>query len=148
MKILILGVGNPILNDDVSGIVAARQIYEKVKSEGIFYAESSYAGWRLLDLFLGYDKVVIIDVIQTDKRQVGECYKIEPKNLAINLQFSHGVGLLQSIELAKQNGWLLPNNISIYAVEVENVNEFGEKISPQVVKKMPEIVNKIIQEEF
>lgn len=149
MKTLILGLGNTILSDDAVGIIVAKQIYDKVKSEGIFYCESSYSGWRLLDLFRSYDRVIIIDVIQTDNGQVGKCYKVEPhKNLSVNLQSSHGLGLFESIELAKQNGWSIPDDISVYAIGVKNPYEFGVKILPEVARKIPEIVEKIIQQEF
>lgn len=152
-KILILGLGNTILSDDAVGIIVAREVYNTVsKLEGfdnIEAAESSYAGWRLIDLMQGYKKVVIIDAIQGGGGAAGDCYIVESsQGNSFHLQSSHGMDIPTSVELAKKSGMIMPDDISIYAVEVTNPYEFGETVSPEISQKIPGIVKSIIQHEF
>lgn len=152
-KTLILGIGNSILSDDATGIIVARKIYDElVNSKGfedIEFAETAYAGWRLVDLIAGHKKIIIIDAIQGGGGSAGDCYKIEQsKSNSLHLHFSHGMDLFTALEFARKSGIDIPDNISIYAVEVNNPYEFGETISPAVNEKIPVIVHEIIRQEF
>lgn len=60
------------------------------------------------------------------------------------MQSSHGLGLNESIELAKRSGIKMPDEISVYAVEVGNPYEFGESILPEIEQKVPAIVKQIV----
>ncbi len=58
MNTLILGVGNPILTDDGVGIKIARKLKEE--NPGLEVTETSEVGIALLDLAVGYDKIIIM----------------------------------------------------------------------------------------
>ena len=74
MNTLVLGIGNPILTDDGVGIKIAQKLKEeKARLEVIMTSE---AGIALLDLVAGYDKLVIIDSIKTEKGKPGDLYKL------------------------------------------------------------------------
>jgi len=149
-KTLILGLGNTILSDDAVGIIVARKVYNALLELGPFldveFREASYAGWRLIDIISGFRKAVIIDAIQGAGGKLGECYQIEQAQVnSIHLQSAHGIGLNTALEMAKQSGIKMPEEISIYAVEVKNPYEFGENISPEVESKIPGIAAEIIR---
>ena len=147
-KTIIIGLGNTILCDDAVGIIVAKKLYAKVKNKQISFCESSFAGWRIIDIINGYDKVIIVDVIKQNNLEIGKCYKVEAKkNMCINLNSSHGLGIFESLELAKQNGWSMPKVISVYGINVQNPYEFGEYLTPQVKKNISKIVKEIIKEE-
>ncbi|MFC1927886.1 hydrogenase maturation protease, partial [Chloroflexota bacterium] len=65
MKALVLGIGNPILSDDGVGIKVAREVEKNLNDPQITVSEASAAGLSLLDSILGYDRVIIVDAIQT-----------------------------------------------------------------------------------
>lgn len=151
-KVLIIGIGNTILSDDAIGIIIAKKIYDTLlknkQASNVECVETSYAGWRLIDLIAGYKRVIIIDAIQSGGT-IGECYKVSRSNInSFHLQVSHGMDLETSLELAKKSGMDVPEDISIYAVEVKNPYEFGEKLSPEIAVKIPEITKGIIHQEF
>jgi hydrogenase maturation protease len=151
MKILILGLGNDIRNEDAVGIIVAKKLYEKVKSEDVFFEECSLAGFRIFDIIVGYDKVIIIDTIpENQDLKFGECYKIcnKEEDSKFNLYSSHNFSLFNSIKLAKDLGLNVPKDISIYAVAVKKLDEFGEGISEEIKQKIPHIVEEIYREEF
>ena len=148
-KLLILGLGNTILTDDAAGIEAARQVSQTVTTAGIAadFAEASYAGWRLMELLDGYDRVVIIDSMISGKAAPGECCRVEThKDISIHLQSSHGMGLEESIALARQNGQHMPRAITVYGIEVKNPYDFGEGMTPEVAAGIPAAVREISAE--
>jgi hydrogenase maturation protease len=76
VKILVLGVGNPILSDDGVGIHVAREL-KKRKAKGIDVEELAASGLEFLDVVRGYDKVIIIDAIQTKGGKPGELHILD-----------------------------------------------------------------------
>jgi hydrogenase maturation protease len=148
-KTLIVGLGNNILSDDGAGLLIAREVYSRVKSEHVDFIESSYAGWRCIDFFPGYEKIIIIDVICDDKRQPGDCFKMDlPATIPLHRQSSHNVGFLEMLELARQTGMITAGEIVVYAVAARTIYEFSEQISEQILSRVPGILSEIIKNEF
>jgi len=147
MKTLILGVGNPILTDDGVGIKIARKLKE-IDPE-LEVTETSEAGLALLDLVAGYDKLVIIDSIKTEKGKPGELYQfgLEALKPTANLSSSHGVDIATAFEIGHRLGYRMPNYVSIYAVEIKDNTTFGEGCSGEVEERIPFIAEQIIGKE-
>jgi len=74
MKTLILGLGNSVRADDGVGLYVARSLQEKINSPDIIISESPGAGLDILELLTGYDRVILIDAIQTVGGQAGQVY--------------------------------------------------------------------------
>ena len=147
-KILVIGLGNTILCDDAAGIIIGKGIAKKVSPDRIDFVEASYAGWRLIDILRGYRRLIIVDSIVGDKYRPGECYRVDPKKIcSLHLSSTHGMGLNEAIAFAKQNGYEMPERISLYAVGVKNPFEFGETVCAEVTDKIPGIIEQIIREE-
>jgi len=144
---LILGIGNPILTDDGVGIEIAHKIKEeRAKLEVI---ETSEAGIALLDLVVGYDNLIIIDSIKTEKGKPGEVYKLELEDLkpAKDFSSSHGIGIATAFKLGQRMGYSMPKYTSIYAVEVKDNTTFGEKCTQEIRERIPFITKQIIKRE-
>ena len=137
MNTLILGVGNPILTDDGVGI----RIAEKIKEErfGLEVVETSEAGIALLDLMAGYNKLIIIDSIKTEKGRVGELYKLELEDLKPSGDFSssHGIGIATAFKLGQRLGYSMPKFVSIYAVAVKDNTTFAEECTKEIRERIP-----------
>ena len=65
VKTLVVGLGNPILTDDGVGIYVARAAAERCQRDNVTFAEASVGGMRLLDVLKGYERVIMVDAIQT-----------------------------------------------------------------------------------
>ncbi len=149
MKTLLLGLGNPILRDDGVGIKVAREVDRRVDSSWIEVTEACTAGLDLLELIQGYTKVVLIDSIQVKGRRPGEIFLLDLNDLktTIRLTSPHDVNLATAMELGRKLGLPLPQEIKIYAIQVEDMFTFDEDCSPTVKRAISEIAEKIIQEE-
>jgi len=147
MKTLVLGLGNPILTDDAVGIRIAQELKEEIPNLEVI--EASEAGIALLDHIIGYDRLVIIDSIRTEKGKAGGLYKLELEDLkpATDFSSSHGIDIATAFKLGKELGCKMPMHVSIYAVEIRDNTTFGEKCTEEVEGRIPSIVQQIVEEE-
>ena len=148
MKIMILGMGNPILCDDGVGIKVAQEISKNLEDPRITVAESSVAGLSFLDYIVGYDKVIIIDAIQTKEGKAGQIYRMEPEDFSFAKRPSspHQINLVTALELGKILDLPMPQKITIFAIEVKDITNFSEKCTPDVERVIPEVVEMVLEE--
>jgi hydrogenase maturation protease len=148
MKTLVLGIGNPILCDDGAGIKVAREVGKKLDDPQITVSETSGAGLTLLDSIVGYDKVVIIDAIQTKKGKAGQIYRMKPEDFSFAKHFSspHQINLVTALELGKVLNLEMPQEITILAVEAKDVSNFNERCTPEVERAIPEAVKMVLDD--
>lgn len=155
MKTIIVGVGNPILSDDGIGVIIANQISALIdpeKREDVSITEASIGGIRLMELLVGFEKAIIIDAIQnTNGNQPGKWYKMSLADLQSisptqHSTSPHDTSLITALELGQRLGFQLPTEITIYAIEVENIKDFGEVPSQSVQNSIPEVIQAIMHE--
>jgi len=148
MKTLVLGLGNPILSDDGVGIRVAQEVGEKLNDPQVTVAESSLAGMSLLDSIVGYDKVIIIDAIQTKEGNAGQIYRMEPEDFSFakHLSSPHQINLVTALELGKMLNLAMPQKITVFAVEAKDTTSFSEQCTPEVEQAIPEVVKMVLQE--
>jgi hydrogenase maturation protease len=148
MKILVLGIGNPILSDDGAGIRVAQEVGHQLNNPQVTVTETSEAGLRLLDSIVGYDKVVIIDAVQTEKGQAGQIYHMRPEDFSFAKHFSspHQINLVTALELGNALDLSMPQKITIFAVEAKDITTFSEKCTPEVEQAIPKLVKMVMEE--
>ncbi len=145
---MVLGLGNPILSDDGLGIKVAHEVAKQLNNPQVTVAETSGAGLSLLDFIAGYDKVIIIDAIQTKKGNAGQIYRMETKDFSLTKHFSspHQINLVTALELGKMLNLAMPQEITVFAVEAKDITSFSEKCTPEVEKAIPEVVKMVLEE--
>ena len=148
MKTLVLGLGNPILSDDAIGIKVAHEIDKELNNPEITVAEAYEGGLNLLDLIVGYDQVIIVDAIQTRNGKVGQIYRLEPADFSFSKHTSspHTTNLATALELGRMINLAIPQKITIFAVEVDDVSTFGERCTCEVEKAIPKAVMMVLSE--
>jgi hydrogenase maturation protease len=148
MKTLVLGLGNPVLSDDSVGIRVAQEIGKEVNDPQVTVAETSAAGLSLLDSIVGYDRVIIIDAIQTEKGKAGQIYRMGAEDFSCTKHFSspHQVNLVTALELGKMLNLAMPREITVFAVEAKDITTFSEKCTPEVEKAIPEVVKVVLED--
>jgi hydrogenase maturation protease len=148
MKILVLGIGNPILSDDGAGIRVAQEVGNQLDDPQVTVAETSEAGLRLLDSIMGYDKVIIIDAVQTEKGQAGQIYRMGPEDFSFakHLSSPHQINLVTALELGNALDLAMPQKITIFAVEAKDITTFSEKCTTEVEQAIPKLVKMVLEE--
>jgi hydrogenase maturation protease len=150
MKTLVLGVGNPILSDDGVGVRVVEELKNVISDPSIDFRCEPTSGLDLIDVVRGYDKVIIVDAIQTRKEDVGKIMKLLPKNLlgsgTVHFSNMHDVDMATALVLGRELGERMPAEVMVFAVEVANIVDFGEELSPDVKKAVPLAVKRIMAE--
>jgi hydrogenase maturation protease len=147
VKTLILGLGNPILTDDGVGIKVVHALESRVDDPQVTLHESSVGGLNLLDVLEGYDRAVIVDAIQTSDGTTGDVYHLSSDGFEPCLHVScvHDVNFATALELGRKTGLRLPRDITIVAVEVQDVITFSEECTPRVQVAVSTAVNTVLQ---
>lgn len=128
-------MGNTILNDDAAGIIIVRYLSTHLKKiSGIDFCETSWGGFRIIDLMRGYDYVIIIDSIKTEKSSPGHIHQLKTSDLlhTVRLNSYHDINFITAIKLAETLNEKMPSDIDILAVEVENNFVITEKLSEEI----------------
>jgi hydrogenase maturation protease len=148
-RILILGLGNTILSDDGVGIHVAREIGKQLQDSNVIVKEASVGGLELLDLLVGFRKVVLIDAVITGQLHVGAVMKMSPEDLQGGSALTrHHVGLNEVLGLAKKLGMDIPDEIVIYGIEVKDTLTFSKSCTPEVSANIARVAEEIIDREF
>ena len=150
MKTLVLGIGNPILGDDGIGFHVAQELAREIKDENVEVKYTSIDGFNLLDLIVGYDKVIIIDAIITKDGEVGEIYKLRPENFVRTVHLTtslHNANLATAFEVGRKFlAEQMPGEVVVFAVEIEEVTRFTEEMTGRVMDAVPKVVNLVLKE--
>jgi hydrogenase maturation protease len=142
---IIIGLGNPLLTDDAVGPRVARLVYEKLDSPDVELCQLAVGGVELMETVIGYRKAVIIDAILTEKGRPGTCYLLDLAHCPLtgHASMSHEMGLLEGLELGRHLGLAVPDFVQLYAVKIVDPYTFGTKMTEQVERAIPRVVNEI-----
>lgn len=168
MKILVVGLGNPILGDDGVGWRVANEVRTLIKGDHNISAQKgepvvnissqvqfellSVGGLRLMEQLVGYDYVIIIDSIIISGEEPGKVIIASLDNLvdyqAGHMTSTHDTSLQTAVQMGKLLGASLPHEVDIVGIKVNQNFEFSENLSEKIEKAVPlavEIVNNLIQ---
>jgi hydrogenase maturation protease len=154
MKTLVLGLGNELYGDDGTGIHVIKELRSKIETEKKLSAyfhdvdllECSLTGFALLDVIIGYDRLIIVDTIKRSDPKTGRITILEEKDLRyIPGPSPHYVSIPQTIEIGRQIHLKVPAEIKIVAIEAKNIYSLGEGLTKEMEKTLPAIINKTIE---
>lgn len=150
MKTLVLGIGNPILGDDGVGVHVAQDLAKKIRDKNVDIKDVNFDGLNLLELIVGYDKLIIIDAIMTEDGKAGEIYRTKPEEVCepvYSAISTHHFNLASTIEIGKRLfPKEIPKEVTIFAVGTRQVTKVTEEMTEEVEKAVPKIVSLVLEE--
>ncbi len=142
-KTLVLGLGNDILADDAVGVVVADRLKHELAGAADVLSTALH-GLALLDLFVGYDRAILVDAIQTGKNPPGTITELSGEDLdRVHAPTPHYAGVPEMLDLAEQLNLQFPKQFRIFAVEVQDMHTFGGPITPAVYNAIPVLCDRI-----
>ena len=147
IKILVLGIGNELAGDDIIGIKVVREVAEIGPSD-IDYKQLSTGGLQLLETILGYDKVLIVDSIETNSpsRRILKI-KTEDFSDATFLASPHDMNFPTALEIGRKSlPEMMPKVIRIIGIEIPVQETITDKVSEETLAKIPAIKKMILEE--
>jgi hydrogenase maturation protease len=144
MKTLVAGIGSTIRGDDGVGVRAARQLKARLPNGGFDVIELGTAGLTLLDSVEGYDRLILLDAIVTGAPP-GTVHELKGKDVAASahLGAGHESDLPTTLALGRKLSKHMPADVTVLAIEVENLNSFSEHLTPDVEAAIPEVLAKV-----
>ena len=148
MKTIVLGVGNPILQDDGVGIHVINELREHLKDTRVILDIAYTGGMNLLDMIRGFDKVILVDAVKQEGNKTGEVKRFSLTEApAVHSCNPHDVSLSEALLLAKHLGEEhLPQEIVVIGIVVNNTVDFGEHLSTEVASAVPTAVALVLTE--
>ncbi len=150
MKTLVLGLGNELYGDDGVGIQVIRLLREESKKRpagafrNIDLEECSLSGLALLDVIVGYDRLILVDTIKRDSPRPGKILVLGETDIrAMPGPSPHYVSVPQTIEIGRGLGLPVPSSIQVVAVEAKNIYSLGEGLSEEMKEQLPAIAEKV-----
>jgi hydrogenase maturation protease len=151
MKTLVLGLGNPILTDDGVGVRVAEAVRAALPVDsGIEVSEASVGGLSLMERLVGYERVILIDAFHPathpgaiHRLTLTDLQNISPTQHSAS---AHDTSLVTALTMARRMELSLPQEFVIYAIEVENITDFGEQPTPAVAAAIPQAAMMVLQQ--
>jgi hydrogenase maturation protease len=150
VRTLVIGIGNTLLGDDGVGVHVVRRLEPYVQDASVDFAEASTDGLNLIDLILGYEKLIVVDAIMTCNVGIGRIYRLSPGQVMVPSSTAsppHHFNLCTALQLGRQ---LFPEDmpcsIVIYAISIENVLNVSEEMSHEANSAVRRLLPLILAE--
>jgi hydrogenase maturation protease len=135
-KILVIGLGNPILGDDGVGWVVAREVESRAREVEVDYL--SLGGLSLMERLIGYRQVILIDSLNTGQLPQGSVVTFTLEEL-VDLTYGHAsaahdVSLKTALDMGRKLNAILPadKDVHVVAIEARHIYDFKEELSPVI----------------
>jgi hydrogenase maturation protease len=131
VRTLVVGLGNTIRGDDAVGVLAARELRQRLDArDDVEVKELESSADALLDVLGQYDEVIVVDAVTGTGEAAGTVRWIEVDRLGASPAISsHRIGLPTVAELGRRLGLTRPGQILACAIAIEPADEFGTGIS-------------------
>lgn len=154
MASLVIGLGNPILTDDGVGVLVARAVAAALSTEEgqqVEVAEASIGGLRLMEMMVGYARVILVDAVVGSGEPPGTVVRwtladVGERAPAQHMASAHDATLPTALAAGRRLGLALPEDVVIFAVAAENVDEFGDRPTAAVRAAVPRAAAAVLAE--
>lgn len=119
-------------------------------SRGTPVMDSTKTRSKSFNACLKTSKFSHLSSIKTENGEAGQIYKLRPEDFTNIVHFAaslHDTNLATTIEIGKKLlAEQMPNEIVIFAVEVEEVIKFSEEMTERVRETIPKVANLVLGE--
>lgn len=140
--VLVIGLGNPILGDDGVGWRIAEEVAARLGARVDVEVDClAVGGLGLMERMLGYDRVILVDAIETGAHTEGAVTSVSLDDLKESelghTSSAHDASLVTALETARLMGGSTPGRVDIVAVEARPGLDFSDRLSPRIAMAVP-----------
>jgi len=148
-KILIIGLGNPILGDDGVGWKVAAKVWAVIDHRTCVEVDcASLGGLSLMERMLGYQRVILVDSMESGQGAVGSVRVFPllalPNPMASHSASAHDTSLMAALQVARSMGADVPERVDVVVIESQNMYDFTDELSPDIARAVPVAVHKVL----
>jgi hydrogenase maturation protease len=144
-KVIIIGIGNLILQDEGVGVHAVRALEDMDLPPGVEVIDGGTATMELLPVFQEAERIIVIDALRGGEKP-GTIYRLTPDDLMGETERPlslHQVGLLEVLGMARQIGG--EPEVVIIGVEPKEIS-WGMELTPEVEARLPRVIDAVFEE--
>lgn len=145
-KILVIGLGSPIMKDDAVGLRVSEEI-ERMHLENVDSRQEAVGGLEILPMVSGYGMVIIVDAIMAEEYGPGSVIIYDPDDFESTVADvpAHDVNLATAIKIGRElHPETMPDTIRFVAIEVVDIQTMSETMSPSVEAAVPSAVSAVL----
>lgn len=146
-RLLIIGLGNPLMGDDGAGIYIVEELKKSDLPEYVDVIDGGTAGVGLIDLMSGYSRVIVVDAVRgedgisSDEILIRYVFKYDENPLSLDNCSLHEMELTSVLRLMKTLGMPIPE-ITIVGIPAVNIAP-GIGLSEECRRYMQESISLI-----
>jgi hydrogenase maturation protease len=144
-RVVIIGIGNLILQDEGIGVHAVRELGKLALPPHVEVIDGGTATIELLPVIRAAERIIVIDALKGGE-EPGTIYRLSPEDLMVDaerLLSLHQVGLLEVLGMARQLGG--DAEVVIIGVEPKEIG-WGMELTPAVAAKLPQVIEAVLAE--
>lgn len=145
-KVMVVGIGNYILQDEGVGVHAINRLMEMDFPEGVEIVDGGTHSYDLVDFFCQADNLIIIDAIQAGE-EPGTMYRAPLEEMGLkseeNCTSLHQLHFIEAIKMVNLMGYY--PRVIVFGVEPQ-VIDWGLELTPSVAEKLPRLTELVAQE--
>jgi hydrogenase maturation protease len=146
-SIVVLGVGNTLMQDDGVGVWAVRTLAETYDLPArVRLVDAGVAGLGCLPEFEGAERLLIIDAVAGGEPP-GAIYHLTPEDLSARrgpFFSAHEIGIAELLSLARFLGKLPPTRI--LGIQPQEVRAMGLDLTPALRDALPRVIDAAVEE--
>lgn len=142
--ILVLGIGNLVLNDEGIGIHIVHTLSQMEMPRGVDVLDGGTGGLALLETLQSYPRIILVDAA-LNNRPVGTIRRLSPRYSRDYppLLSAHEIGLKEMIDAMLLLGEA--PQIELLTVSVRNCHSLGMHLSPEIRRAIPQILQLVFE---
>ena len=143
-KILVLGIGNVLMEDEGAGVEVVRRLEEQSLPENVDILDGGTGGFHLLAQLSGYKVIIMIDATLDDDEE-GAIKLTEPKFASDfpKALSAHDIGLKDLVE-----SLILLNEfpkIYLFTISIKHFHNVSMQLSPAIQNAIPQTAEKVVE---
>ncbi len=137
-RILVLGVGNPLMGDEGIGPRIVEHLLSNYRfPESLQVVDAGTMGFSILNLFREADAVLVVDAVRGSGEEPGTVLSLAPEAMAANqiMHSLHDTRLVDVLDAARLMG--LDPHVDCIGVEIAEIVHWQVELSPVVEAAVP-----------
>lgn len=142
-KTIILGIGNPLLQDDRAGLEVLEKLEERNVDAELYDVYT--VGFEIIDRVKGFDRAICVDACKLGHNP-GDILEVELDDIFTNATIcnSHAITLGSTLKVGYEVfPEEMPSELKIVLIEIEKCEEFDAKCTPKVQAAVEKVVDRI-----
>lgn len=146
-RILVLGVGNPLMRDEGAGPRVVELLLSGYEfPENVEVVDAGTMALMILDLLRGIDRLIVVDAIKDTGHEPGTVLVLSPEDLA-GSQVLHSMHDLRLVDVL-ENAALLdrrPETV-VVGIQIDSIEEWVLELSPAVEEALPLAAGAVLEQ--